>query len=575
MVKVEMLYQLDFRLQEITMKEVPFGGVSLFVFGDLMQLRPVLGNFIFENPKKEYKELHQLNPRWPMFESIILERNHRQGKDKAYADLLNRLRIGAHTEDDLEVLELRVRPAQHEDLKNPDLFIGGKRKECAKLNEDYIFKQMKNSGKLIRIKAVNFNSMNDEFKAKISDKDGTVGNTSFQDVLFLRKDAKIMIIHNVDTIDSITNGQPGVVVDFIFGKNEEVEKIIVKLQNEKAGKMNRQKFPLLASRYPDCVLLERFSFQYSIGQNDTSATARVIQFPLKLAHAVTVHKIQGATVPYPAKVVMDIDSTFEPAQVYVMLSRIQQLDQLFILKKFDRKKIKKYEHAFNELKRLEMKSFNQNPTSWMKHYVGNTVMKICFLNCAGLRAHIKDIQDDPFLLHANVLHFVETSLEKNTETDDLRIEDFGTHFLNVSRGKGIATYIKNDVAVHEEDWTDIGIQISSFKSKNLKLIAVYRSQNGNIGNLLETLVTLMNEDTAMLVTGDFNVCNSKKPTNAIKSTLISHGFKLITNECTHIEGGFIDHAYWRDSRKCWNEPTLERYSPYHSDHDALCITMKR
>ena len=555
------------------MKEVPFGGVSLFVFGDLMQLRPVLGHFIFEDPKKEYKELHQVNPRWPMFESIILERNHRQGKDKAYADLLNRLRIGAYTEEDLEVLESRVRHAGHDDLKNPDLFIGGKRKECAKLNEDYIFKQMKNSGKLIKIKAINFNSMNDEFKAKISDKDGTVGNTSFQDVLFLRKDAKIMIIHNVDTIDSITNGQPGVVVDFIFGKNEEVEKIIVKLQNEKAGKMNRQKFPLLASRYPDCVILERFSFQYSIGQNDTSATARVIQFPLKLAHAVTVHKIQGATVPYPAKVVMDIDSTFEPAQVYVMLSRIQQLDQLFILKKFDCKKIKKYEHAYQELKRLELKSFNKNPTSWIK--TDDSVMKVCMLNCAGLQAHIKDIKNDSFLLHANVLHLVETSLVTDSETSDLELENFKAHFLKVSRGKGIATYIKNNVVAHEEDRSEIGVQISSYASKHLTLIAVYRSQNGNIGVLLENLVSMIKEETAILITGDFNVCNSKKPTNAIKTTLISKGFNLINDECTHIEGGFIDHAYWRDSQKYWNEPTVERFSPYHSDHDALCITMKR
>ena len=90
-----MLYQLDFRLQEITQKDIPFGGISLFVFGDLMQLRPVLGRFIFDDPViKDYQEIHLLNPRWKMFTSTILEKNHRQGKDKSYADLLNRIRIG-------------------------------------------------------------------------------------------------------------------------------------------------------------------------------------------------------------------------------------------------------------------------------------------------------------------------------------------------------------------------------------------------------------------------------------------------------------------------------------------------
>ena len=225
------------------------------------------------------------------------------------------------------------------------------------------------------------------------------------------------------------------------------------------------------------------------------------------------------------------------------------------------------------MKRLELKSFNKNPTPWIK--LDDSVMKVCMLNCAGLKAHIKDIRHDYFLLNANVLHFVETSLVTNSETNDLEIENFKSHFLNVSRGKGIATYIKNDVVAHEEDRLEIGVQISSYKSKLLTTIAVYRSQNGNIGVLLENLISMIKEETAILITGDFNVCNSKKPTNAIKSTLISRGFKLINDESTHIEGGFIDHAYWRDSEKYWNEPIVERFSPYHSDHDALCITMNR
>ena len=44
MVKADMLYQLDLRLQEIKEKiGTPFGGVSLFCFGDILQLKPVCG----------------------------------------------------------------------------------------------------------------------------------------------------------------------------------------------------------------------------------------------------------------------------------------------------------------------------------------------------------------------------------------------------------------------------------------------------------------------------------------------------------------------------------------------------
>ena len=215
MVKVDMLYQLDFRLQEITQKEIPFGGISLFVFGDFMQLRPVLGRFIFDDPSLiDYNQIHSCNPRWPMFDCTLLEKNHRQGKDKSYADLLNRIRIGKHTEEDMEILETRVRKKGHLDLETADLFIGGKRKQCFKLNEHYILNKMKDAGKLFKIKSINFTSSNKDFKPRVDEKDGTIGLTSFQDILLLRIGAKVMVIHNVDTLDSITNGQFGIV-----GKN--------------------------------------------------------------------------------------------------------------------------------------------------------------------------------------------------------------------------------------------------------------------------------------------------------------------------------------------------------------------
>ena len=37
-----------------------FGGVSLFVFGDIMQMRPVMGNYIFQKPMSNDYELAYL-----------------------------------------------------------------------------------------------------------------------------------------------------------------------------------------------------------------------------------------------------------------------------------------------------------------------------------------------------------------------------------------------------------------------------------------------------------------------------------------------------------------------------------
>ena len=58
MVKADMLYQLDLKLQELKERVgIPFGGVSIMLLGDILQLRPVLGAFIFEKPKN--KELRK------------------------------------------------------------------------------------------------------------------------------------------------------------------------------------------------------------------------------------------------------------------------------------------------------------------------------------------------------------------------------------------------------------------------------------------------------------------------------------------------------------------------------------
>ena len=61
----------------------------------------------------------------------------------------------------------------------------------------------------------------------------------------------------------------------------------------------------------------------------------VIQFSLRLAFAWTAHKIQGATIPKPRKVILNVNDTFTAAIVYVMLSRVCALNQIFILNQFE------------------------------------------------------------------------------------------------------------------------------------------------------------------------------------------------------------------------------------------------
>ena len=119
LVDADMFYKIDLRLREITQKGVPFGNVAILVLGDLMQMCPISGRYIFLNPRNsQFLLTSEIDPLWEKFECINLEINHRQGEDKEYANMLNRIRIGEEADEDIRKLKERVRDENHVDIKN-------------------------------------------------------------------------------------------------------------------------------------------------------------------------------------------------------------------------------------------------------------------------------------------------------------------------------------------------------------------------------------------------------------------------------------------------------------------------
>ena len=125
MVKADMFYQLDLRLRELKQNtEEPFGGCSVLLFGDILQLKPVMGRYIFQEPLcADYLLCHTIDPLWLKFQVLLLTHNHRQGEDRKYAEILNRLRTGDQTEEDNNILQQRVRAEGDKDLPNTALYI--------------------------------------------------------------------------------------------------------------------------------------------------------------------------------------------------------------------------------------------------------------------------------------------------------------------------------------------------------------------------------------------------------------------------------------------------------------------
>ena len=80
-----------------------------------------------------------------------------------------------------------------------------------------------------------------------------LGSTSLVDELLLKIGAPVMIIHNIDTMDQLTNGQMGILIDVVRTEDKKIEVLIVKLKDEGAGKSNRRNFPNLSKKHPMCL----------------------------------------------------------------------------------------------------------------------------------------------------------------------------------------------------------------------------------------------------------------------------------------------------------------------------------
>ena len=190
LVDADMLYKIDLRLREITQMGVALGNIAILVLGDLMQMCPISGRFIFLNPKhSQFILTSEMDPLWQTFQCINLEINHRQGEDKEYADMLNRIRVGQETSDDISKLKEKVRHQDHDDIKKEKdaLFIFGTNKKVNQVNNQRI-KALK--GKEHIIPAITIHKTIKNFSPP-EGKAGEVLKTPFQKELKLKINAKL------------------------------------------------------------------------------------------------------------------------------------------------------------------------------------------------------------------------------------------------------------------------------------------------------------------------------------------------------------------------------------------------
>ena len=591
MIKSDQLYQLHLRLVEITQNEQNFGGISVMLFGDLMQLKPI-GKWIFDKPKSsDYWDYHAISPLWEAFEPHQLITNHRQGDDRAYAELLNRLRVGLHTEEDIRLLKSRMVAREPDDA----LIVYGHRKKVAEKNIERVNKL---PGTLHCLNATHFHKTIKNYKP-IPDDDGTIKNTGFYDKLYLKVDAEVMIIFNLDTSDGLTNGASGIIRGFLkrngapAHETKDIHTILVELHGpERWGEKCRQTNAHILKQTPfkNCVPISRFSHDYSIGkeQKRHSSKATVIQFPLTLSWAITAHKCQGQTVKYPDKLAADIADMFGPGMVYVVLGRVQNINQLYLLS-FDPQKIIISQAALDEATKikdmseqaLEKDVFEHH---WTKPGQGfDTIKKIAILNVRSLgneNGHIADVRADHTLLNADIICLTETWLPQFLAGPN--IAGYKCYTASYGTGKGVAVYVREGIPImNVEGAAKEAFQIIRIDFKDLILLAVYRSPSHNSAKdkteLIKRLSTIKDSSKPVVVCGDMNIpYNPSQPSdNLLSLNMIKNGFKQLVSYPTHIKGNILDHLYLRYPPDALIPPLHRLHYPYYSDHDAILLMLKK
>lgn len=298
MVRADLLDAVDDVLRRYKDRQRPFGGVQLLMIGDLHQLPPVVKDEEWDLLRVHYetpyffssKALQQTDPI-----AIELKHIYRQS-DADFIELLNKVRDNQLDEAILEKLNTRYVPDFEADAK-----------------ESYITLTSHNATAQA-INAENLNAISgtiQKFKAEIK---GDFPQHAYptEETLELKIGAQVMFVKNdISREKRYYNGKIGQITDIVK------DTIYVKCPDD--------------ADVISVTTVEWTNVKYTLNEHTKEVTEEVIgsflQYPLRLAWAITIHKSQGLTFE---RAIIDAQSAFAHGQVYVALSRCKSFEGIIL-----------------------------------------------------------------------------------------------------------------------------------------------------------------------------------------------------------------------------------------------------
>ncbi|KAI8483360.1 hypothetical protein Bbelb_389640 [Branchiostoma belcheri] len=591
MVGADLLYHIHRRLQDISDQSTPesiFGGVSILAVGDLFQLQPVGQSHVFGLPSDSYARLY--GSLWQEnFEMMELTENMRQRDDQDFAALLQRVRTGDFTTQDMDLLRTRVIHKDDTNYPVNALHIFKTNKDVDEHNEQQLLTlgaQVYNIRAIDRKKDLGTGLVDIVFSSKPSDTGG------LRELVSVAVGARVMVTLNIDVSDGLSNGVFGTVAG-IDNAGKDVRTIMVRFDNENVGRQAVANSQFKRS-FPGVVPITRQTVHFYTGRGRRSVQAERSQFPLSLAWGCTIHKVQGKTLD---KVVMGMQGRgrFMPGQAYVGLSRVKTLSSLYLLG-FDPNAIRVNPAVKDEMTRLrqnpesrqQMTNLNRDCSAAENSYLPLaqpsattahcTSLNIKFLNIRSYTQHLPDLKADSTLQPADVFCYVETFLYPNQEVELFPPNSIAVRADRKGRGGGVMTVASKNISpkqlhiqLDELEYTAITV---TKLSTNVNIINIYRPQTmpeGLFISMLHRLIDQLPHDTMTVILGDFNFNILDCPQPKILAVMQQYGFTQEVQTPTTDYGTLLDHVYIRDQEQHGRHVTV--MDTYFSDHDLVTVTI--
>ncbi len=299
MVRADLLDCVDkfLRLNGKT-SHLPFGGTQMVFIGDLYQLPPVVLGKEKNIFNSYYKSSYFFSAKvFDVFrmEFVELQKIYRQ-KDENFVNILNSIRNNTITEEYLKILNCRVKPSFKTEKLNGAVYLTSTNRLATTINHTQL-NELKSELFIYR------GEIEGEFDKKYLP-------TDYE--LQVKEGAQVILLNN-DAFGRWVNGTIAKIVGIKKETQGLADTILVKLPGGNIEKVNPYKWELF-----------HFEFNSKIQILENKVVGKFVQYPLKLAWAITIHKSQGKTFD---KVIIDVSGgIFAYGQTYVALSRCTSLE---------------------------------------------------------------------------------------------------------------------------------------------------------------------------------------------------------------------------------------------------------